>query len=139
MIERGGSKRQIEDVRLPQRHVALSGSLHCLAGLSQRRFGYVDGRDQRLRTVAREGDCLGAHSTAGLKHAVSLRVARIRVQELDQRGSLVLQPQGLSWIVSMHVVFSRTTPLRAQGVHGGRASLATYAAAGQRFAGSAPA
>ena len=103
MIERFRRKRQMENVGLPERHILDACRLNGLSGFGDRRFRHVNGRNQRLRTIGCQGDRLRADPAPSLQDAASVRVGRIRMQQLHERRCLILQPQIFSRIVTMNV------------------------------------
>ena len=122
VVERIGRERQVEDVRLAQRHVREAGGGDGLPGLGDGRFRDVDGGDVRLRTAGGEDDGLGADAAAGLENAAAGGIGGVGMEEFFEGGGLVLQAQGFAWVVSMDVGSGHLKGSSGAGREGGVSS-----------------
>jgi hypothetical protein len=119
VVERVGSKWQVEDVSSLERDVRQARSACRPSGCSEGPFGRIDGHERRARTPAREGDRLRANAASRFEDAASSRERGVVVQELDESAGLI--PQTLTRPLMMSV---NVSPSHADSLLTERSSIA---------------
>jgi hypothetical protein len=77
MVEARRPERRIEQIRLPQRHIAEIGAFDAISSLRHRRLRDIDRYEVRCRAIGSKGDGLGADPAARFKNEAATGIAYV--------------------------------------------------------------
>src|SRR5437762_13147065 len=101
MVEGLRVERQDEDVRLLELHVGETSSVCLGLRFCKGVCEDVDRDDACARTIAGEGDRLGADATPSLEDSAAFRARAVRVDQVHHRFGLLLPAQAISSVAAV--------------------------------------